>query len=373
MNTQVKRDRQGIDARRPRARRLLSWLLTAVILVGMGFAVGWASHQVFGVPAADSLDAPAFTYVEVSEATVGSEQLLTAAGSWQTTPIALNQATGTITSVDITSGDEVTAGTVLYTVDLNPVIVAQGAIPSFGPIQRGDRGPQVEQLQQFLIDAGHLTGSADGRYGSATEAAVRAWQRGTNRTVTGSVAHGEIIWIERLPTRITLDPEIFGVGRTINAGEGELQSLADSPAITITLNEQQALSVTPGQEVTISGPEDVQWIGQVGPLTSNADTGALEAEVSAPDGTAVCADQCELINTSGITGLMAQVVEIPEQTGLAVPTSAIRTSPAGTTYVTTQDGDQVPVTVVQSARGITLVEGIDSGASVRVRATGTDG
>ena len=52
-------------------------------------------------------------------------------------------------------------------------------------LRRGDRGDDVRDLQQLLIDAGYLTGNADGIYGSGTVDAVRSFQRGNGLTADG--------------------------------------------------------------------------------------------------------------------------------------------------------------------------------------------
>lgn len=50
--------------------------------------------------------------------------------------------------------------------------------PTRAPVLRnGSRGEQVMQLQQRLIDLGYLTGTADGQFGPATEAAVIWFQQ----------------------------------------------------------------------------------------------------------------------------------------------------------------------------------------------------
>jgi peptidoglycan hydrolase-like protein with peptidoglycan-binding domain len=65
--------------------------------------------------------------------------------------------------------------------------------PSSWPVlERGARGPSVEELQRRLTEAGHPCGPADGIYGSATEKAVRAYQKGRALDVDGVV--GLQVW-----------------------------------------------------------------------------------------------------------------------------------------------------------------------------------
>ncbi len=51
--------------------------------------------------------------------------------------------------------------------------------------KRGSQGSEVRQIQQKLIRWGYLTGSADGIYGSKTEAAVKRFQQSNGLTPDG--------------------------------------------------------------------------------------------------------------------------------------------------------------------------------------------
>lgn len=52
-------------------------------------------------------------------------------------------------------------------------------------LHNGSEGEEVRQLQQALIDLGFLKGTADGKFGTNTENAVRAFQRKNKLTVDG--------------------------------------------------------------------------------------------------------------------------------------------------------------------------------------------
>jgi peptidoglycan hydrolase-like protein with peptidoglycan-binding domain len=56
-----------------------------------------------------------------------------------------------------------------------------------GVLRPGDEGEAVEELQLALIEIGYLSGEADGRYGPATESAVRSLQRDFRLTRDGRV------------------------------------------------------------------------------------------------------------------------------------------------------------------------------------------
>lgn len=52
-------------------------------------------------------------------------------------------------------------------------------------LEMGSEGSEVKQLQQKLKDLGYLSGSADGKFGKATEAAVIAFQKNNGLTADG--------------------------------------------------------------------------------------------------------------------------------------------------------------------------------------------
>lgn len=56
-----------------------------------------------------------------------------------------------------------------------------------GTLSKGNTGAAVKQLQKRLIELNYLTGAADGAFGNATKAAVKAFQAARGLNVTGDV------------------------------------------------------------------------------------------------------------------------------------------------------------------------------------------
>jgi len=87
---------------------------------------------------------------------------------------------------------------VLYTVDLRPVIIAEGQVPAFRDLS----GLQAEtQLQTVLVS---WVLSISGVFGSETEAALKLANISgveANRVV----GRGEIIFVSDLPARVALE------------------------------------------------------------------------------------------------------------------------------------------------------------------------
>lgn len=121
-------------------------------------------------PADDPLTSGSVTYATVSQGEVGATLNLNATANWPAQENGTNQASGIVTSVDVEPAEEVSAGDVIYTIDLRPVVVAQGDIPSFRPISRGVVGGDVSQLQRLLSSLGFYNGVMGA--GRANEPAV---------------------------------------------------------------------------------------------------------------------------------------------------------------------------------------------------------
>ena len=60
---------------------------------------------------------------------------------------------------------------------------------SKGTLEMGSEGSEVKQLQQKLKDLGYLSGSVDGKFGVATQAAVIAFQKNNNLTADGKAGN----------------------------------------------------------------------------------------------------------------------------------------------------------------------------------------
>lgn len=72
---------------------------------------------------------------------------------------------------------------VLFALNILIICLAQSALAA--SYQRGSTGSTVKQIQTKLKNWGYYSGSVDGIYGSATEAAVRTFQRKNGLAVDG--------------------------------------------------------------------------------------------------------------------------------------------------------------------------------------------
>lgn len=349
-------------------RRWWSWLGVGLVVLLVGAGIGWAGATVL-TPARDVLDSTAFTYVEVVPGEVGSSISLNTVAEWTPIPVGSNQAAGTVTTVRVKPGDEVKQGSVLYTVNLRPVVIAQGAVPSFQALAQGSAGADVAQLQAMLAALGLYTGAQDGGFGYLTRTAVMAWQKSLGVAQDGVVQPGDLVFVPTLPTRVALDTEVIKRGATVTGGEPVVTGLPPAPSFTVPVTDSQAALMPNGTRVEIVNG-DTTWEGWVVDQRSDPMTGTTVV-LAGQDGASICGEDCGTIPVTGQTLLLSKIVTVETVSGLVVPSAALLSSADGTVSVVDEEGESHLVTVTTSARGMSVVEGVPAGLRVRVPASGT--
>jgi len=350
--------------RQPRALLQIAAIGTSVLVAGA--MIGWASATVL-TPPRDVLDSTAFTTAEAVMGEVGSSIDLNTVAEWTPVPVGANLAAGTVTTVDIDPGADVTAGTRLYSVNLRPIVVGHGAIPAFRGLSNGASGQDVVQLQNFLATLGHYRGVVDGRFGGGTASAVRAWQKAVGLPEDGVVQAGDIIYVPTLPTRVALDTETITRGAALSGGEAVVQGLGESPAFFVPVTDAQASLMPAGTRVEITSPEGSAWEGRVVDRVSD-DNGGIRVLLDGPDDTRICGDECAQVPVTGQAFLTSRIIIVESVTGLTVPSAALLSKADGSIVVIDGEGVEFAVTVITSARGLSIIEGVDAGMRVRVPA-----
>ena len=352
-----------------RERRRAHWIPTlvslAVVLVA-GAAVGWAATTVL-TPPVDVLAASSYTYVDVVPGEVGSSIQLNTAAAWVPIPAGTNQATGTVTSVNVKPGQAVSVGTTLYTADLRPVVIAQGETPAFRAMAQETFGTDVAQLQQALTEMDFYSGAVDGEFGSLTSMAVKAWQKTLGVTRDGVVQPGDLVFVPSLPTHVALDTEVIYRGATLTGGEDAVRTLGEAPTFTVPVSESQGALMPAGTRVEIKNTQGDPWEGFVDSQVAEV-TGDLTVTLVGVDGATICGEVCDSIPVTGQTLLPSVIVTVEPVSGLTVPSAALLSATDGTITVIDGDGVSHKVTVLVSARGLSVIDGVPLGTSVRIPA-----
>lgn len=348
-------------------RRGWLWLTMAFVVGALVGATGWAIATIMQ-PAEDPLEASTFTFATVQSGEVGSSINLNGVAEWAPTLIGSNQASGVVTGVEIAPGEEVVQGSTLYLVNQRPVVIAQGSVPAYRSLGNGAEGEDVAQLQGLLQALGYFAGALDGEAGSRTVSAIKAWQKSLGVDETGTVELGDVIFVPTLPTRASLDGEVIARGKPVSGGEPVLLGLPQSPVFTLPVTEAQSAMIPTGTAVQITSPAGNVWEAFAGDRASDPQSQAIVVTLTGPEGQAVCADSCSEVPIVGESLLPTKIITVPTVQGLVVPSSALLTEASGQIVVVDTEAVRIPVTVVASARGMSVVEGVDAGLSVRIPA-----
>lgn len=349
---------------RSRLRRIGPSVLLGVLVGGV---LTWAVLQVFAPPAKVQVSVPYTTSV-VAAGSVESSITLNTSATWKATVTGRNRAAGTVTTVPFDSNVEAAAGVVLYTVDMRPVSLGAGSVPAYRDLAQGASGEDVAQLQGFLAAVGTYSGQQDGSFGSGTASAVRAWQKSLGLDTTGVVSVGDIIYVPSLPGKIVLDVKKVTVGASLGGGEEVVSALGLAPDFTIAVTDQQSRTLPLGTQVVITAPDGQStWSAKTVDVRTDENQQIWLVLASTTD-QPICGDQCATVPATGENLLTSQIVITPKTEGLVVPTAAIKSNADGQLLVVTGEGEEYPVSVVASARGMSVITGVDEGLAVRVPA-----
>lgn len=339
--------------------RAAQFLIGALIILAAGAAGYWAGSTVMTQTTLPTEPAQPLT-VTAEHGKLGRTIMLEGEARREIEYEQFAEADGTVTSKVET--ELVSDGDVILFVNLEPVAVAQGAIPGFRDLKSGDTGEDVAQLQEFLVREGHTSLTPDGRFGASTTEAVREWQEAIGATPTGIVQSGAIHWLPTLPTR--LDMSSLAVGDKVTRETVLYRVLSGTPIFWLPLGADQRnlLPESPTLQIVLGGNQRIPAI--LGDGVS--DDRGLTYELTAVDGSGLCAHPCSEVPLQETTAVNVEVVVVPETTGPVVPVAAIVTDPTGNHFVRTADGSEMPVDILAVDGGLAVVSGVEPGTDVLI-------
>lgn len=225
----------------------------------------------------------------------------------------------------------------------------------------------------MLAALGHYKLGIDGKAQAGTVAAIKRWQGSLGLEKTGVIEPGDIIFVPKLPTRVALDGKIVNRGATLVGGEQVVSGLPAAPVFGIPVTDAQANMIPTGTRVDITSPKGAIWTGVTTDSTKDPESNTVTIAVVGEDGGPVCADLCAQIPASSQVSMLSKIVTVESVSGLVVPSSALVTTANGQTAVIDEKGKRIEVTVTASAKGMSVVTGVDEGVKVRVPAkSGSD-
>jgi peptidoglycan hydrolase-like protein with peptidoglycan-binding domain len=349
-----------MDQSRKAARRPSRWVaFGASILVALG--AGWWAAYATLVPTAVTAAPDGKIVATVTESTVGQSLTLNVTVSQPFSLVASNLLPGVVTALNPAP---LNPGDAAYSVAGQPVRVVQGAIPFYRDLKEQLSGDDVRQLQAALVSLDHLaSASIDGKYGPATSKAVRSWQKATGQEVTGVVPLGTLIAVPALPAAVHFDDAIR-VGAVLAGSEPAVMARSTPPSFSLVVSADQAAAIPADAVVNVTF-QAATWPAVIAG-TRRDESGTVALDLSAPDGSIVCAADCATLPSDETLSLLAQVQLVPDASGPSVPVAAIRTDPNGKTYVYSENAREVPVEVIASGNGLAVVSGVEIGDQILV-------
>ncbi len=297
--------------------------------------------------------------------------------SWPRVSSLLNRFAGTITSSALTSGAArfVHAGDEIYSVDEQPVVVAQGDVPSYRVLHPGDSGRDVRQLQTLFITLGYRTRLATGTWDAEMSDEFGRWAAATDAprsTDPISLPLGAVLFVPRLPARMAATSAL-SVGRTISDDATSAEVLADTPQFVVDLipNTANSRDLPAGLKVSVD-------VGTTELLFRSTDkqnlqeSGSTYADLDPAQETLACDSWCDLLPTDKPSLWPGTVEYTPETSGIVVPVAALLVDAEGQTQIIAADtGKRIRVRVVAQFGSTAVVDGIADGQVVRLPTTGS--
>ncbi|VAW05263.1 hypothetical protein MNBD_ACTINO02-1338 [hydrothermal vent metagenome] len=248
---------------------------------------------------------------------------------------------GTVTRVDVVSGDNVISGDVVARVSGVDRVAVASVEPFWRTLARRDKGDDVAMLQTWLIGSGYYDADVDGVYGHAMVAAVKMWA--ADLGVAKPDGNFDPVWIVWLPY------EPFVVSAVV-LESGSPPPAAGSPVLIAPI-PLLSVSLTGTDERPFGGLG--AWVLRVG-----------EVEVSVVDGEVDVAALALLkpLLAQGETTLgsvsRAQPVDV-----LEVPATAVVSNESGGLCVFVSDGDGFALRSIEALGGSVSSVNVSSGLS----------
>lgn len=329
-----------------------AWAVCLLVAVAATF---WAGRTILRPPTVEEVQSAPAATVTVTEGVVQESQTVSGTATYRPVGRGLSGRSGTLTSISVPEDGLVRQGDVLVTIDLEPVLVAQGEVPMFRDLEVGSRGKDVNQLRAWLgLDASEV-------FDAETESAVRGWQRGAGLEETGVVQLGQVVFVPSLPAPALVAPDLQ-VGDSVQPGQVLIEVFAPRPDVHVSAQAGGGVGLAPGLAATVG----TEAVGELVWAPSD-EQGMPRLAVVDSGGQPACTDECAAeVSAPGPSSVDVVIEVVSPAQGPVLPRAAILFAPDGTAQVQRDSGDLVPVTVVREARGQAVVDGVEVGDVVRL-------
>ncbi|WTW92377.1 peptidoglycan-binding protein [Streptomycetaceae bacterium NBC_01309] len=280
---------------------------------------------------------------------------------------------GTVTSLP-GPGSIVARGSALYRVDDKPVVLLYGALPAYRTLKVDVEGDDVKQFEQNLAALGYQGFKVDGKFTSATAAAVKQWQEDLDLVENGEVEAGRISYVDG---QIRVDSLTTATGDTVQPGKELLTYSGTSRVATVDLDMEDQRLATKDAAVEVTLPNGKSTQGSITSTRtvaedgssggSNGAGGSGESGGSGSSDTTKIKVTVAIADQAALEGLDEASVDIGftadrRENVLTVPVSALLALAEGGYGVQVVDGVGTRILPVQTglfARGRVEVSGAD--------------
>jgi hypothetical protein len=218
----------------------------------------------------------------------------------------INQARGTYTQLPAV-GRVISQGHVLYRVNDSPVVLLDGSTPAYRTLSAGATGPDVAELNADLVALGYASRAQlsprSASLGSATTTAVEKLQAALGVSQNGTLTLGEAVFE---PTAVRVTTVSAQLGGSAQTGETVMQGTSTTRQVQVALDAAQQTSVSVGDQVSITLPNNrttpgvVSSVGAVATCPSSSGSGGSGSSSAAP-GTDTCSSASSGSSTPTIT------------------------------------------------------------------------
>jgi Putative peptidoglycan binding domain/HlyD family secretion protein len=251
-------------------------VLTGVIIVaaiGLGIGIGQAAGRSAHGPATGTGGgADGTSLARVSRGVLTAQTSVTGTLGYAGSYTVVNQARGTITGLP-PAGRVIRQGASLYHVDQSPVLLLYGRIPAYRTLGQGTSGADVRALNHDLVGLGYAARaqftSGWAGFTAATASAVSRLQARAGLPPTGTLPLGQVVF---LPSAARVAAVSATLGATARPGQPVLTATTTTRQVSISLDAAEQSYVRPGDQVTITLPDQQTTPGRVSAVGKVATT-----------------------------------------------------------------------------------------------------
>ena len=349
-------------------KRLMKRLPIAVVLIGAVVALGLVVMRLTA-DEAETAEELVIVIDEVDTMTLQDTVVLRGQVEREASFTLTAGGNGRVTSISVEEEAVVNVGDELLRINGRPMVAIDDAVPYWRPLSRFiDDGPDVERLEQFLVDEGYSPGTVNQEFTDVTRDALEDWQADNGYPTDGVFLPTDVATGEWPATVGGVDLE---VGATVVAGQALVPFVDDELAVSVQVDPTDRSRLESGLVATVTIPATgAEGTGEISELAENAEID--------PQGVERYRGEVRLDGDLGVvegTAVRVEVILEEVTNALVVPVAAVSLNGDGEEEVRILNRagelDRVFVeTGLTEGAMVEIVSGLDGGEQVVVEVRG---